>query len=295
MAYTQETIAPLERKWQSQWKQQDILGFDPQADKKYYVLDMFPYPSGAGLHVGHPLGYVATDILARFKRMQGYSVLHPMGFDAFGLPAENYAIQTGQHPALTTEKNVARYQQQLEMLGLVYTPGSDVKTCDPAYYRWTQWIFLQLFGSWFDSSRQQARTIAELEAHFAQKGNADLAAATHYEGTFSAADWQAMDAAAREAVLQHYRLAYQSETMVNWCPELGTVLANEEVKDGFSERGGHPVVRKPMRQWSLRITAYAQRLLDGLEPLRWPESDLPCKGAVRPLRCSPPARTRCGA
>ncbi|MBX3102881.1 MAG: leucine--tRNA ligase [Bacteroidetes bacterium] len=272
MAYSQDTIQRLEKRWQDKWQQFGLMQFDPEASRKYYVLDMFPYPSGAGLHVGHPLGYVATDILARFKRMQGYSVLHPMGFDAFGLPAENYAIQTGQHPAVTTEQNIRRYQEQLRMLGLVYTPGSDVRTSDPGYYRWTQWIFLQLFSSWFDTTLQKARPITELEAHFAQHGNTGITAATTREEVFTAAQWQALDATGREAILQQYRLAYQSEAMVNWCPALGTVLANEEVKDGFSERGGHPVIRKPMRQWSLRITAYAQRLLDGLDTVRWPES-----------------------
>lgn len=273
MAYTQETIQQLEARWQKEWAQKGLMAFDRKSSKeKYYVLDMFPYPSGAGLHVGHPLGYVATDIIARYKKMQGYEVLHPMGYDAFGLPAENYAIQTGQHPAITTEKNVATYRRQLDMLGLVHTPDTDIKTCDPEYYRWTQWIFLQLFGHWYDTALQKARPIAELEAHFAQKGNSGLTAATDLEDSFAASDWTAYSPQQREEVLQHYRLAYQSETFVNWCPALGTVLANEEVKDGLSERGGHPVERKPMRQWSLRITAYAQRLLEGLDTIQWPAS-----------------------
>ena len=265
----------LEAKWQQHWQQSQLMAFDPRSSKpKYYVLDMFPYPSGAGLHVGHPLGYVATDIVARYRKMLGYEVLHPMGYDAFGLPAENYAIQTGQHPALTTEQNVATYRRQLDMLGLVHTPGSDIRTCDPDYYRWTQWIFLQLFAHWYDTQRQQARPIAELEAHFATQGSTGLAAATDSEEAFTAAQWHAYTPAEKEARLQRYRLAYQSETLVNWCPALGTVLANEEVKDGLSERGGHPVERKPMRQWSLRITAYAERLLQGLEGLSWPGSIL---------------------
>jgi leucyl-tRNA synthetase len=244
----------------------------PSNRKPFYVLDMFPYPSGAGLHVGHPLGYIASDIVSRFKRHQGFNVLHPMGFDAFGLPAEQYAIQTGQHPAVTTETNIERYREQLNRLGLGFDWSREVQTCDPDYYRWTQWIFLQLFGAWYNKAVERAEPIETLLAHLTARGTEGLNAACHGEPACTAAEWAAMNAAQREALLQHYRLAYRSESLVNWCPALGTVLANDEVVNGLSERGGHPVVQKPMLQWSMRISAFAQRLLDGLDELNWSDS-----------------------
>ncbi|MEN2993395.1 MAG: leucine--tRNA ligase [Bacteroidia bacterium] len=266
-------FADIDAKWQARWEALEAYEVheDPQRPK-YYVLDMFPYPSGAGLHVGHPLGYIATDIIARYKRHQGYVVLHPMGFDSFGLPAEQYALRTGIHPAITTENNIARYTAQLKRIGLGYPWKRAVRTSDPSYYRWTQWIFLQLFHHWYDKRQQKARPIAELEALFAQSGNLGVEAATSYEGVFDAQTWAQWDWAQRQRVLLHYRLAYVQESLVNWCPALGTVLANEEVRDGLSERGGHPVYRIPMRQWFLRITAYADRLLAHLEELDWPEA-----------------------
>ncbi len=266
-------FSALDKKWQAHWEKEGI--YEVQEDPlrpKYYVLDMFPYPSGAGLHVGHPLGYIATDIVARYKRHQGYVVLHPMGFDAFGLPAENYALRTGIHPAVTTEENIARYTAQLKRIGLGYPWKRAVKTCDPQYYRWTQYIFLLLFSHWYDKKLQKARPIQELISIFETSGNASVEAATTYTGTFSAREWKSWSEKAQAEVLMHYRLAYTAEGIVNWCPALGTVLANEEVKDGFSERGGHPVYRVPMRQWFLRITAYAERLLEGLNEIDWPEA-----------------------
>jgi leucyl-tRNA synthetase len=269
----------IERKWQDEWRRRGTYRVGNDAGRPtYYVLDMFPYPSGAGLHVGHPLGYIASDIVARYKRHCGFSVLHPMGFDSFGLPAEQYAIQTGQHPAKTTEVNIARYREQLDNIGFSFDWSREVRTSDPAYYKWTQWIFLQLFDSWYDHSAQQARPVNELLKRFEAQGwhNADACALTgdveEELGAFTAADWNAFDERTRQRILQHFRLAYLSEAWVNWCPALGTVLANDEVKDGVSERGGHPVERKRMPQWSMRVTAYAQRLLDGLEPLDWSES-----------------------
>jgi len=260
-----------ERKWQARWQERQTYKtpIDDRTKPKFYVLDMFPYPSGAGLHVGHPLGYIASDIMARYKRLTGHNVIHPMGFDAFGLPAENYAIQTGTHPAITTEVNIKRFKEQLNMLGMSYDPELEFRTCDPSYYKWTQWIFLQLFNSWYDKTADKAQPIETLEAHFAQHGSSGVAAACANHEPFTAADWNGWDKAARQAMLLNYRLAYQSYTMVNWCPALGTVLANEEMKDGVSERGGHPIERKPMRQWSLRITAYAERLLRDLDTLDW--------------------------
>ncbi len=237
-----------------------------------YVLDMFPYPSGAGLHVGHPLGYFASDIYARYKRNKGFEVLHPMGFDAFGLPAEQYAIETGKHPAQTTEENIKRYRDQLKRLGISFDWSREIKTCDPKYYKWTQWIFLQLFQSWYDRDQNQARPLSELEEIFAQKGRKGANVAGDYDGTFTAEDWKEMPFQKKQAVLMHFRLAYQAEAEVNWCPALGTVLANDEVKEGRSERGGHPVYRKRMKQWFLRITAYAERLLENLNTLDWPNS-----------------------
>ena len=236
------------------------------------MLDMFPYPSGAGLHVGHPLGYIASDIVGRFMRHKGFNVLHPMGFDAFGLPAEQYAIQTGQHPAATTEANILRYREQLNRLGLGFDWSREVQTCDPDYYRWTQWVFLELFNAWFNKGGARAERIETLMEHLSARGTEGLDAACHGKPECSAAEWAQMNAAEREALLQHFRLAYRSESLVNWCPKLGTVLANDEVVNGLSERGGHPVVQKAMLQWSMRISAFAQRLLDGLEDLNWSES-----------------------
>ncbi len=245
---------------------------------KYYVLDMFPYPSGAGLHVGHPLGYIASDIVSRFKRHSGFNVLHPMGYDSFGLPAEQYAIQTGQHPAKTTEVNIARYREQLDRIGFSFDWSREVRTSDPAYYRWTQWVFLQLFDSWYNIEVKRAEPISSLIRRFEHNGfsGIDRRRLTGDEDmeapTFTAEEWKAFNPREQEAVLQFFRLAYRSEAWVNWCPALGTVLANDEVKDGVSERGGHPVERKRMPQWSMRITAYAQRLLDSLDELDWSES-----------------------
>lgn len=269
------SFAQQEAHWQAFWRNQAIYRTGSIDDKKpkYYVLDMFPYPSGAGLHVGHPLGYIASDIVSRYKRMQGFNVLHPMGFDAFGLPAEQYAIQTGQHPAITTETNIKRYKEQLDKIGFSYDWDREVQTCDPAYYRWTQWIFLQLFESWYDKSSDCARPIADLIAAFEKAGNTETKAVCADETpSFSAADWQQMDEKQRADLLMHYRLAYLAEARVNWCPALGTVLANDEVKDGLSERGGHPVEIRMMKQWMMRITAYAQRLLDGLNEIDWSEA-----------------------
>lgn len=266
-------FSEIEKKWQQRWREDKTYSASNDSkDPKYYVLDMFPYPSGAGLHVGHPLGYIASDIYARFKRHKGFNVLHPMGYDAFGLPAEQYAIQTGQHPAITTEQNIARYREQLDKIGFSFDWDRQVKTCDPEYYRWTQWIFIQLFDSWYDRSQDKARPIKDLIEYFEKNGSQGIRAACSEVMDFSAEEWNAMDEIRQSEVLLNYRLAYRSESMVNWCPELGTVLANDEVKDGVSERGGYPVVQKKMMQWSLRISAYAQRLLDGLERIDWTES-----------------------
>ncbi len=263
----------LDKKWQKIWKEKGYFKVNRETEKpKYYVLDMFPYPSGAGLHVGHPLGYIASDIIARYKRHQGYEVLHPMGYDAFGLPAEQYAIKMGIHPAVSTEQNIERYRKQLEMLGLSYDPDAELKTCDPKYYKWTQWIFLQFFKHYYDKNEDKAKPIAELIKIFETEGNKNVNAATSYEKTFSAEEWKNFSEEEKQEILLQYRLAYRSETMVNWCPELGTVLANDEVKEGFSVRGGHPVYRVPMKQWFLRITAYAERLLQGLNKLDWVDS-----------------------
>jgi leucyl-tRNA synthetase len=263
----------VEKKWQAYWKTERSFVADKLSDKpKYYVLDMFPYPSGAGLHVGHPLGYIATDIIARYQRAQGHNVLHPMGFDAFGLPAEQYAIKTGIHPAETTAKNIARYQEQLEMLGFHYDPDAELATSDPDYYKWTQWIFIQLFEHWYDKSQEKARPIHELVALFAEHGNVGLKAATSNKKTFTAEDWEGMLASDKAEMLMQYRLAYAAYATVNWCEALGTVLANEEVKDGKSERGGYPVERREMKQWMLRITAYADRLLASLPALDWSDA-----------------------
>ena len=263
----------IEQKWQAYWAANHTFKAEIDNSKpKYYVLDMFPYPSGAGLHVGHPLGYIASDIYSRYKRLCGFNVLHPMGYDAFGLPAEQYAIQTGQHPAVTTEKNIARYREQMDRIGFSYDWSREVRTCDPEYYKWTQWAFLQMFGSWYDNVQHKARPIAELEAVFAQEGNAGVDAACGEVETFTAEQWNSYTEAQKSAVLMQYRIAYQGETAVNWCPALGTVLANDEVKEGYSVRGGHPVEQKKMTQWQLRVSAYAGRLLEDLEDLDWTDS-----------------------
>ena len=258
---------------QQLWRDLAVYRADFPSDREpFYVLDMFPYPSGAGLHVGHPLGYIASDIVGRFMRHKGFNVLHPMGFDAFGLPAEQYAIQTGQHPAATTETNILRYREQLNRLGLGFDWSREVQTCDADYYRWTQWVFLELFNAWFNKGSARAERIETLMEHLSARGTEGLDAACHGKPECSAAEWGQMNAAEREALLQHFRLAYRSESLVNWCPKLGTVLANDEVVNGLSERGGHPVVQKAMLQWSMRISAFAQRLLDGLDDLNWSES-----------------------
>ncbi|MDJ0365196.1 class I tRNA ligase family protein [Hymenobacter sp. H14-R3] len=265
----------LEKKWQDHWQQHNTFRADNNSSKpKYYVLDMFPYPSGAGLHVGHPLGYIASDIVARYQRLQGRNVLHPMGFDSFGLPAEQYAIQTGQHPAVTTEKNIETYIRQLQQLGFSYDWEREVRTSDPDYYKWTQWIFLKLFNSWYNLDTDHAEHIRTLQEKFAAGGSAGIRAAGGDEERhdFSAGQWQMMSEKQKLAAILPYRLAYQQDTYVNWCAALGTVLSNDEVKDGLSERGGYPVERRLMPQWNLRITAYADRLLQGLTTLDWPDA-----------------------
>ena len=263
----------IESKWRQRWVERRTYHVEVDPNRpKYYVLDMFPYPSGAGLHVGHPLGYIASDIYARYKRLCGYNVLHPMGYDAFGLPAEQYAIQTGQHPAVTTEQNIARYREQLDKIGFSFDWDREVRTCDPAYYKWTQWAFLKMYAHYYDRRAQKAMPISALEEHFAAHGTEGVDAACTTDMEFTAEQWASWDEPRREQVLQNYRLAYRADTMVNWCPKLGTVLANDEVKDGLSVRGGYPVEQKRMKQWSLRVTAYAQRLLDGLDTLEWSES-----------------------
>ena len=263
----------IEQKWQRRWAEQDTYRVTERTDKpKYYVLNMFPYPSGAGLHVGHPLGYIASDIFARYKRLQGFNVLNPMGYDAYGLPAEQYAIQTGQHPEVTTMANIARYREQLDKLGFSFDWTREVRTCAPDYYHWTQWAFELMFESYYDTALQKAQPIAGLVRHLEEHGTEGLTAAQTEELHFSAAQWQAMDAQQRSDTLMNWRIAYRGETMVNWCAELGTVLANDEVVDGVSLRGGFPVVQKRMRQWCLRVSAYAQRLLDGLDTIEWTDS-----------------------
>ena len=263
----------IEKKWQSYWAKNKTFKAEINKDKpKFYVLDMFPYPSGAGLHVGHPLGYIASDIYARYKRNKGFNVLHPMGYDAYGLPAEQYAIQTGTHPAITTEKNIKRYRQQLDRIGFSFDWDREIRTSDPKYYKWTQWTFVQLFHSWYDNDSQKAEKLEVLIALFNERGNAEINAANTQENSFTATQWKAFSEFEQQEILMNYRLAYLAETTVNWCPALGTVLANDEVKEGLSERGGHPVEKRMMKQWLLRITAYSQRLLDGLEGLDWSES-----------------------
>ena len=263
----------IEKKWQKYWSDHGTFQAKNNSDKpKYYVLDMFPYPSGAGLHVGHPLGYIASDIYARYKRHQGFNVLHPQGYDSFGLPAEQYAIQTGQHPAITTETNIARYREQLDKIGFSFDWSREVRTSNPEYYKWTQWIFIQLFESWYNNDTNQAEHIDTLIAKFEAEGNASVNAVCDEDvEAFTAEDWNSASAKAKQELLLKYRLTYLAETEVNWCPALGTVLANDEIVNGVSERGGHPVVRKKMTQWSMRISAYAQRLLDGLKYIDWPQ------------------------
>jgi leucyl-tRNA synthetase len=278
----------IEKNWRQYWKEHHTYQSTEDSSKpKFYALDMFPYPSGAGLHVGHPLGYIASDIYSRYMRHKGYNVLHPMGFDSFGLPAEQYAIQTGQHPAVTTENNIARYKDQLSKMGFNYDWSRELRTSDPAYYRWTQWIFKQLFNSWYNLDDNKAESIEKLIAKFEQNGSYNVNAhcdenwwkalpmaefplfGQYFSGEFTATDWQSMTHKQQSLLLMHFRLAYLADSMVNWCPALGTVLANDEIKDGVSERGGHPVEQKLMRQWSMRISAYAQRLLDGLDTIDW--------------------------
>jgi leucyl-tRNA synthetase len=280
----------IEAKWRANWKARNTYKVTETSDRpKYYVLDMFPYPSGAGLHVGHPLGYIASDIFARYKRHQGYNVLHPMGYDSFGLPAEQYAIQTGQHPAITTARNIERYREQLDKMGFCYDWDREVRTSEPSYYKWTQWIFKLIYNSWYNKDTDRAEDVQTLIAKFEENGNYGVNAAIdedwyknvdtskfffskNWEGDFTATDWKSMNEEQQQLILMQYRLTYLADSMVNWCPALGTVLANDEIKDGVSERGGHPVVQMKMRQWSMRITAYAQRLLDGLNDLDWSDS-----------------------
>ncbi len=263
----------IEKKWQQKWVENKTYKVVEDKNKqKFYVLNMFPYPSGAGLHVGHPLGYIASDIYARYKRLKGFNVLNPMGYDAYGLPAEQYAIQTGQHPEVTTKKNIARYREQLDKIGFSFDWDREVRTCDPHYYHWTQWAFEHMFNSYYDNRLQKAQPISELIRHFEEEGTLDLDVAQGEELMFSARDWMSMDELEQQEQLMNYRIAYLGETMVNWCPGLGTVLANDEVVNGVSERGGYPVVQKLMKQWCLRVSAYAQRLLDGLETINWSDS-----------------------
>lgn len=263
----------IEVKWQNYWNENNIYKTEIDLSKpKYYVLDMFPYPSGAGLHVGHPLGYIASDIYSRYKRMKGFNVLHPMGFDAFGLPAEQYAIQTGQHPAITTKKNIDRYREQLNKIGFCYDWSREIRTCDPDYYKWTQWAFIQMFKHYYDEKLQKAQPITSLVEHFEKYGTENLTAVGTKELNFTADEWKAMSEKSQQEILLNYRIAYLADTKVNWCPALGTVLANDEVSEGVSIRGGYPVEQRVMRQWCLRVSAYAQRLLDGLEQIDWSES-----------------------
>lgn len=271
--YSKEEIRKIEEKWRSEWKKRGTYNVSNDSSRpKYYVLDMFPYPSGAGLHVGHPLGYIATDIVSRYKRLKGFNVLHPMGFDSFGLPAEQYAIQTGQHPEKTTRVNIETYKRQLGQIGFCYDWSREVQTSDPAYYKWTQWIFMQLFNSFYNKKTDKTENIRSLIAELEKNGNQNIDAVCDDETPAITSDqWKKFNEQEKETFLQNYRIAYRSETMVNWCPALGTVLSNDEVKDGVSERGGYPVERKEMWQWSMRISAYAERLLNGLATIDWPE------------------------
>lgn len=263
----------IEKKWQKIWEERGTYKVtEDESKKKFYVLNMFPYPSGAGLHVGHPLGYIASDIYARYKRLNGFNVLNPMGYDAYGLPAEQYAIQTGQHPAVTTEQNTRRYREQLDKIGFSFDWSREIRTCDPEYYKWTQWAFIKMFHSYYCNKRNQARPMEELVKHFSEHGTDGVDAACTEEMMFTADEWNGKNEKERQEILMNYRIAYLGDTMVNWCPALGTVLANDEVVDGVSERGGYPVVQKVMKQWCLRVSAYAQRLLDGLEKIDWTDS-----------------------
>ncbi|MDE6715365.1 MAG: class I tRNA ligase family protein, partial [Muribaculaceae bacterium] len=263
----------IEKKWQQYWKDNNTYRTPNDSDKpKYYVLDMFPYPSGAGLHVGHPLGYIASDIYSRYKRLQGFNVLHPMGYDAYGLPAEQYAIQTGQHPEVTTSANIARYREQLDKIGFCYDWNREIRTCDPEYYKWTQWAFLKMYGSYYDNDLQKAQPIEKLIAHLEANGTKGLNAAASEEIDITADEWKKMSEKERNDLLMNYRIAYLGKTMVNWCPKLGTVLANDEVSEGVSIRGGYPVEQKLMCQWCLRVSAYAPRLLKGLDTIDWTDS-----------------------
>ena len=263
----------IERKWQKRWAEDKTYHVVEDTQKeKFYVLNMFPYPSGAGLHVGHPLGYIASDIYARYKRQRGFNVLNPMGYDAYGLPAEQYAIQTGQHPAVTTEQNINHYREQLDKIGFSFDWDREVRTCDPKYYHWTQWAFQKMFESYYDNKEQKAKPISELVKHLGEQGTDGLDAACSEELKLTADEWNAMTEKQRQQTLMNWRIAYLGETMVNWCAGLGTVLANDEVVDGVSVRGGYPVVQKKMMQWCLRVSAYAQRLLDGLDTVDWTDS-----------------------
>lgn len=263
----------IEKRWQQEWvKNKTYHVVEDKQKQKFYVLNMFPYPSGAGLHVGHPLGYIASDIYARYKRQQGFNVLNPMGYDAYGLPAEQYAIQTGQHPAITTEQNIKHYREQLDKIGFSFDWDREIRTCDPKYYHWTQWAFIKMFQSYYDNDLQKAQPITKLIQHFETKGSDGLNVAQSEDLSFTANEWKTMSEQEQQTILMNYRIAYLGETMVNWCAGLGTVLANDEVVDGVSERGGYPVVQKKMRQWCLRVSAYAQRLLDGLDNVQWTES-----------------------
>ena len=263
----------IEKKWQQYWNEHATYKVEiDESRPKFYVLDMFPYPSGAGLHVGHPLGYIASDIYSRYKRLKGFNVLHPMGYDAYGLPAEQYAIQTGQHPAITTEKNIARYREQLDKIGFCYDWSREVRTCEPGYYKWTQWAFVQMFNHWYCNRANAARPISMLVDIFKEQGNKKVKAACSETPIFTAEEWNSWDEKRQQEVLMNYRIAYLADLKVNWCPALGTVLANDEVSEGLSVRGGHPVEQRVMRQWSLRVSAYAQRLLDGLDNVDWTDS-----------------------
>lgn len=264
----------IEKKWREKWVEEKTYKVteDPKR-KKFYVLNMFPYPSGAGLHVGHPLGYIASDIYARYKRLCGYNVLNPMGYDAYGLPAEQYAIQTGQHPEITTVANINHYREQLDKIGFSFDWDREVRTCSPDYYKWTQWAFIRMFKSYYSLASQKAQPIIKLIEHFDLMGTENISAACSEELHFTADEWKSFSEKKKQEVLMNYRIAYLGETMVNWCPKLGTVLANDEVVDGVSVRGGYPVVQQKMRQWCLRVSAYAQRLLDGLESIDWTDSD----------------------
>ena len=273
-------FSEIEKKWQKYWEENKTYQVTEDVSKpKFYVMDMFPYPSGAGLHVGHPLGYIASDIYSRYKRLKGFNVLHPMGYDAYGLPAEQYAIQTGQHPAITTEQNIRRYREQLDKIGFSFDWSREIRTCEPGYYKWTQWAFIQMFDSYYDHTPRPplrlkggACPITKLIAHFEKQGSKGLNVACSEELIFSADEWNSKSEKEKQETLMNYRIAYLADTMVNWCPALGTVLANDEVSEGFSIRGGHPVEQRKMKQWSLRVSAYAQRLLDGLETIDWTDS-----------------------